>query len=166
MVSCATRFVGPSDEELYTVAQLRDELEDGLRQLKRVRGPSHHGSTMFRRSIYAQVGGYRAVFPVAQDLDLWMRLSEFGHCVAMREVLYQAKLAPNSISALRRDEQIRTAQAIVACAEARRAGKSEAEVLRHWQIELAEVKSPRGGRPQPFHGQRARSVLLFPCAAS
>jgi glycosyltransferase involved in cell wall biosynthesis len=143
MVSCATRFVGPSDEELYTVAQLSEELEEGLRQLsvKKVRGPSHHGSTMFRRSAYEQVGGYRAAFPVAQDLDLWMRVSEVGRCLAMPEVLYQAKLASGSISAIRRDEQLRAAHSILACAAARRAGKSEDEDLSRWQIELDKVRA-------------------------
>ena len=146
MVSCATRFLGPSDEELYTVAQLSEELEEGLRQLKKVRGPSHHGSTMFRRSTYEQVGGYRAAFPVAQDLDLWMRVSEVGRCFAMPEVLYQAKLVPGSISATRRFEQIQAAQSIMACAAARRAGKSEAEILTRWQIELAGLRARAAGR--------------------
>src|SRR5262249_43199813 len=67
MVSCATRFIGPSDEELFTVTQSCEELEEGLGQLTidKVRGPSCHGSVMFRRSTYVQVGGYRAAFPVA-----------------------------------------------------------------------------------------------------
>ena len=159
MVSCATRFVGPSDEELYMVAQLSEELEKGLRQLtiEKVRGPSHHGSTMFRRSTYEQVGGYRAAFPVAQDLDLWMRVSEVGRCVATPEMLYQAKLAPGSISAIRRDEQLRAAHSILACAAARRAGKSEAEHLSRWQIELAGV-GPRaaGGRRRSADSEHAR----------
>jgi glycosyltransferase involved in cell wall biosynthesis len=143
MVSCATRFVGPSDDELYMVAQSSEELEEGLRQLtiEKVRGPSCHPSVMFRRSTYEQVGGYRAAFPVAQDLDLWMRISEVGRCFAMPEVLYQVKLAPGSISATRRDEQLRATHFILACAAARRADKSETEVLSRWQSELAELRA-------------------------
>jgi len=145
MVSCATRFVGPSDEELYTVAQLSKELEEGLGQLavEKVRGPSHHGSMMFRRSTYDQVGGYRAAFPVAQDLDLWMRLAEVGRCLAIPDVLYQAKMTAGSISATRRREQFRAALSILACAAARRARRSEADVLSSWESELAGL---RGGR--------------------
>ena len=143
MVSCATRFVGPSDEELFTVAQSSDELEEGLRQLtiEKVRGPSCHPSVMFRRSTYEQVGGYRAAFAVAQDLDLWMRISEVGRCFAMPEVLYQVKLAPSSISATRRDEQLGATHSILACAAARRAGKSEAEGLSRWQSELVGIRA-------------------------
>ena len=159
MVSCATRFVGPSDEELFTVAQSSDELEEGLRQLtiEKVRGPSCHPSVMFRRSTYEQVGGYRAAFPVAQDLDLWMRISEVGRCFAMPEVLCQVKLAPGSISATRRDEQVLAAHCILACAAARRAGKSEAEHLSRWQIELAGLRSRAvGGRRHPTGSEHAR----------
>src|SRR5262249_20678225 len=143
MVSCATRFVGPSDEELFTVAQSSEELEEGLMQLtiKKVRGPSCHPSVMFRRSTYKQVGGYRAAFPVAQDLDLWMRISEVGRCFAMPEVLCQVKLAPGSISATRREDQLRATQSILACAAARRVGKSEAEALSRWQRELASLRA-------------------------
>jgi glycosyltransferase involved in cell wall biosynthesis len=159
MVSCATRFVGPSDEELYTVAQSSEELEEGLRQLtiEKVRGPSHHGSTMFRRSTYEQVGGYRAAFPVAQDLDLWMRVSEVGRCFAMPEMLYQARWAPDSISAIRRDEQLRATHSIVACAAARRAGRSEAEDLNRWQRELAGLQTrAAGGRVRSTDRDHAR----------
>jgi glycosyltransferase involved in cell wall biosynthesis len=143
MVSCATRYVGPSEEEIYTVAQSSEELEEGLRQLtiERMRGPSCHPSVMLRRSTYEQVGGYRAAFPVAQDLDLWMRISEVGRCFAMPEVLYQVKLAPGSISATRRDEQLRATHSILACAAARRAGKSEAEDLSRWQSELVGLQA-------------------------
>jgi glycosyltransferase involved in cell wall biosynthesis len=156
MVSCATRFVGPCDEELYTVAQLSETLEKGLGELRAesVCGPSHHGSTMFRRSTYEQVGRYRAFFPVAQDLDLWIRFSEVGQCCAMPEVLYRAKLAPGSISATRRDQQLRATHAILACAAARRAGKSEGEDLSRWQIELAGLRArAAGGRTMDEHAR-------------
>jgi len=159
MVSCATRFVGPSDEELYTVAQSSKELEEGLRQLKieKVRGPSHHGSTMFRRSTYEQVGGYRADFPIAQDLDLWMRVSEVGRCFTVPEMLYQAKWRPGSISATRRDEQLRAARSIVACAAARRAGRDEAEDLSRWQSELARLRARAAwGRGRSTDKEHAR----------
>src|SRR5262249_30602611 len=92
-----------------------------------------------------QVGGYRAAFPVAQDLDLWMRVSEVGRCFAMPDVLYRAKLAPGSISAIRRDEQLRATHSILACAAARRAGKSEAEDLSRWQSQLAGLRARAGG---------------------
>jgi len=163
MVSCATRYVGPSDEELFTVERSSEELEEGLRQLTidKVRGPSCHGSVMFRRSTYLQVGGYRADFPVAQDLDLWMRLSEVGRCFAMPDVLFQVDLAPGSISATRRNEQLRATHSILACAAARRAGKSEAEILSRWQSELAGLGARSGGSLRRSTGREHARFYYF-----
>ncbi len=52
LTACGTRFVGPAGELLYEQVQHGDELQRGLEQLdsKRIRGPSHHGSVMFRRA--------------------------------------------------------------------------------------------------------------------
>ena len=94
----------------------------------RVRGPSSHTSVMFRRETYEKVGGYRAQFNVAQDLDLWMRLAEVGVCWATPEILCERHLSKNSISAIRRDEQMRSAKIIVKCAAARRSGRDDSSV--------------------------------------
>lgn len=131
MTSCGTRFLGPAGETLYEVAQSGDELQESLEDLgpRRTRGPSCHPSTMFRRSAYESVGGYRAAFAVAQDQDLWLRLAETGRCVALPEVLYEAHLSRGSISANRRGEQVRTMQVILDCARLRRAGSCDRGAL-------------------------------------
>jgi glycosyltransferase involved in cell wall biosynthesis len=134
MTSCGTRFLGPGNEVLYEVRQVDDQLHHGLQQLDvdRVQGPSHHTSVMFRREAYEKVGGYRPAFFVAQDLDLWMRLTEVGICWATPEVLCEAKLNKNSISANRRYEQIRSAKMIVGCAAVRRSGRDDSALVAKW----------------------------------
>lgn len=146
VVSCGTRFVGPEAEPLYEVIPAEDDVTVGLRtlDLATVRGPSHHGSTLFRRDIYEQVGGYREQFYFAQDLDLWVRLAEHGRHVVIPEVLYQTTFAPGSISGWQRQRQIACARIILECARLRRAGLSEAEAL-----ERAKAIIPDGGRPGP-----------------
>ena len=159
MATCGTQFFGPGGEFLYTVAPTSEELQAGLRRLEvtKVRGPSHHGNTMFRRLAYEQVGGYRAAFPVAQDLDLWMRLSEIGKCIAETEVLYGATWAVGAISATKRKEQIRTTKVILACADARRSGQDEANVLRQWMDKKARSsRSPASHRPNAHTNEQAR----------
>jgi len=127
LVSCATQFTTENGENLYVVSQQPGELAAGLAQteLATISGPSHHGSTMFRRDLYEAVGGYRSAFKVAQDLDLWMRMFEQAEVRAMPEVLYQASLAPGSISVRKRNEQMHTAIHIVESARRRRSGQSE-----------------------------------------
>jgi glycosyltransferase involved in cell wall biosynthesis len=131
MTSCGTRFVGPGNEILYDVVQVGDELHRGLLHvdIDRIHGPSSHTSVMFRRDIYEKVGGYRAQFDVAQDLDLWMRLAEAGICWATPEVLCEFHLSKNSIGAVRRYEQIRSAEIIVKCAAARRTGCDDSALV-------------------------------------
>jgi hypothetical protein len=131
MASCGTEFVGPKHEPLYSVTTSTEYLQTGLNQLDlaKIRGPSHHGSTIFSRQAYEQAGGYRAEFPVAQDLDLWMRMTEMGQCIADETILYQARLTPGGISSRRRDEQIQTAKTILACARARRMNQDEENII-------------------------------------
>lgn len=131
LVSCATRFVGPQGEPLYEVVIGEDDATAGLLTLdmRRLRGPSHHGSTLFRRDLYERVGGYREQFYVAQDIDLWTRLVEHGPHIALPAFLYQASFALDSISSRHRRLQIESSRAILECARLRRAGLSEAPVL-------------------------------------
>jgi len=134
MTSCGTRFAGPDGEVLYEVCQTGDELHRGLqrRRIKHLKGVSSHPSVMFRRKSFETVGGYRPQFKVAQDLDLWIRLSEVGVCWATPDVLCVVHLNKNSISANRRSEQIRSAKVIVKCAEARRSGRDDSSIIEKW----------------------------------
>ncbi len=131
MTGCAVQFSGPMREPLYQTAKPMMQLDDGLRQLKieHLHGPPHHGGTMFRRDAYQKVGGYRAAFVVAQDIDLWLRLSELGRCLGMNEVLYQARLEAGSISSRRREEQFRSGTLALACARQRQAGGNDQALL-------------------------------------
>src|SRR5689334_18193626 len=108
MTSCGTRFIGPNSEILYEVRQTGGELQKLLQHvdIDLVRGPSSHTSVMFRREAFERVGGYRAHFDVAQDLDLWMRLAEGGLCWATPEIHCEFYLDKSSISVVRKAEQV------------------------------------------------------------
>jgi len=131
LASCGTRFVGPFGEHLYNIVQSDAEADEGLRRLDAagIRGPSHHGSTMFRRKDYAAVGGYREHFEVAQDLDLWLRFSEHGKHRSIQGILYEARFLPGGISSAKRRQQIETTKLILEAAQRRRSGQDEEAVL-------------------------------------
>jgi glycosyltransferase involved in cell wall biosynthesis len=133
MTSCGTRVIGPGDEVLYEICQVEEQLQRGLQEsdINLIAVPPST-SVMFKRDAYEKVGGYRSQFFVAQDLDLYMRLSEIGTCWASPLVLCEVKLDKNSISANRREQQIRSAKVIVECAVARRSGGDEAALLTRW----------------------------------
>jgi len=146
LVSCGTRFVGPAGEELYDVTLGPGDATHGLMpfDLQHLRGPAHHGSTLFRRELYERVGGYREQFYFAQDLDLWTRLVEHGKHIALPDVLYQASFAPGSISGRHRNLQIASAKLILECARLRRAGQSDASTV----ARAAEI-TPEHGHARP-----------------
>lgn len=119
LCSSYVRFVVPEGATTEVRSPTTDDLADGLT------GPACHGSVMMRRSIYRQVGGYRAAFYYAQDIDLWSRMVEHGSHIVVPKVLYQSVVSPKSISGSHRYEQMLFHQFIVGATEARRAGHSE-----------------------------------------
>ena len=130
-VSCGTRFVGPKGEHLYDVSRDPTEATTHLLTLNQheIKGPSSHPSTLFSRSLYERVGGYRSPFYFAQDLDLWIRLAERGRHVVIPEVLYEASITVDSISGLHRKEQIALTTIMLEGAGLRRKGLSEQHIL-------------------------------------
>lgn len=135
MVASAARFTAPSDEVLFDAISPGVELEKSLAQLDvdALKGPPHHGGTMFRRDFYNKVGGYRSTFVVAQDIDLWLRLSEIGTCFGLCDVLYRARLNAGGISSLRQDEQYRLGSLAIECAQYRRSGKDDSVLISKYQ---------------------------------
>ena len=131
LVSCGARFVGPKGEDLFeTVIDGSDATARLLTSdIERIRGPAHHGSAFFRRDLYEHLGGYREQFYFAQDLDLWTRMAEKGRHVAIPQVLYAASFELDSISSVRRDQQIAYAKVILECARLRREGLDESPAL-------------------------------------
>jgi glycosyltransferase involved in cell wall biosynthesis len=133
-VSCATQYVGPQDEPLWTVPPTGAALEprdvidlrlpSGLTD-----GPTHHGSVTFRRDSYNRAGGYRPQFYYGQDFDLWYRLAAVGKFQTTREVLYTARVTPYSISGLARNAQQRLSRLSRASLQARTRGESDDAIL-------------------------------------
>jgi glycosyltransferase involved in cell wall biosynthesis len=130
LVACAARFIGPADEPLFVTARIGAELHEGLSALNlHLKGPPHHGGTMFPRRAYLKAGGYRPFFPVAQDIDLWLRLRELGRCVGEADVGYEARMEAGSISARRRTEQIHFADLATQCARLRSEGLGDSQLV-------------------------------------
>jgi len=141
LVSCGVRTVTDEGHLLVENIPSSEGATEGLlaTDLVNVRGPAHHGSTMFPRLQYNEVGGYRKEFYFAQDLDLWSRLAEHGRHIIVEGIYYKALFAEHSISSQFRKQQVATANLIFACALARRNNKSE-------EIFLAQA-----GLIRPFH---------------
>jgi glycosyltransferase involved in cell wall biosynthesis len=145
LTACGTRYLSPEGWPLFESVQQEDAADAALRSTdpRRLRGPSHHGATMFRRQVYEQVGGYRGAFRVAQDLDLWTRLVEHGRFLPTARVLYEAEISPDSISGRQRARQRAMTRLIGRACALRRNGENDAPILR-----AAEMYRLRPGLPQ------------------
>jgi glycosyltransferase involved in cell wall biosynthesis len=150
VVSCWSAVIGPEDEELVID---RRELEpaDATRRLRasevlRIENP-RHGTTLFRRSDYLAAGGYRPEFSLAQDCDLWLRLTDGGLLSYVPQVLYLERFSPACLSMTFQEEQVDLGRIALELTEARRVGGSEAPLL----AKAAQVR--------PWKGVRVPSTL-------
>jgi glycosyltransferase involved in cell wall biosynthesis len=146
-LSCGVRVVGPGGELLFDVRQDDGELNRALRTLDSagLTGPAHHGSVVFRRAAYEKVGGYRAEFYFAQDLDLWVRLAEVGNHIVVSGILYRAAVGPDSLSGRYRREQLALNRLIAESARLRRAGIGDEAVLQQ-AAAIRPLSASRGRR--------------------
>jgi glycosyltransferase involved in cell wall biosynthesis len=64
-----------------------------------------HGSVMIRRSALEKAGFYREPFRLAQDYDLWLRLSETSKLANLPETLYTMRFSAGMASVTRNTEQ-------------------------------------------------------------
>jgi glycosyltransferase involved in cell wall biosynthesis len=129
--SCGTRFITDEGDLLFERVQDPTTAQQRLLELdpRRLEGVSSHSSVMFRRQAYLAVGGYRASFYFAQDLDLWIRLAEQGRFLPMSEILQVFRMHPTTITARWRTLQFRTARLILESARLRRVGLNDCRVL-------------------------------------
>jgi len=177
LVSCGNRQVAP-DGELLLENLCLDTAQNATDKIRNidfsiVRGISHHGTAMFRRSAYEKAGGYRHQFYYAQDLDLWRRITDFGLLAFVPEILYEAIWNEGSISASCYNEQRHLKRIIIELSNLRSKGLeeaallSQAELIRPSSTDVSKKKGQAGngyyfiGRLlQQRNDPRARKYLL------
>jgi glycosyltransferase involved in cell wall biosynthesis len=96
------------------------EHEEMQRLLIKGKCPFSHPSVMMRRSAVTRLGGYREDFMPAEDLDLWLRISEQGRLANVPEVVLKYRVHYQSISQTQLERQIDRAGRALAEACARR----------------------------------------------
>lgn len=161
IVSCGVRTVTREGHLLHENIPPQEGATEGLlaTDLASVRGPAHHGCTMFPRHLYETVGGYRKEFYFAQDLDLWSRLAEKGRHLIIPKIYYQSLFTANSITGRFRNQQITTAKLIFACALNRRKAISEELFLRR----AFEIRPPKRNTKASRYAQARAYYFVGSC---
>ncbi len=81
-----------------TIGCSQNPLKDAeIRKALQHRCPLWHPTVFFRREVFAQVGGYRAVVD-AEDYDFWLRAAERFQMANLSSVLLQYRLHPGQTS--------------------------------------------------------------------
>jgi glycosyltransferase involved in cell wall biosynthesis len=90
------------------VALIRPPEEDAaIRRALIRRNPFVHSSVVMRREVAELAGGYDASFAVAQDYDLWMRMSRWTLMANLGEPLVTRRLLPGRVTAERDGARLR-----------------------------------------------------------
>jgi len=104
LLGTGAREVDSSGREVGIVSP---PLEDAaIRRALIRRNPFVHSSVMMRRSVMVEVGGYDATLAVAQDYDLWMRMSRVTRLANLSAPLVVRRLLPGRVSAVRDGERL------------------------------------------------------------
>ena len=107
--------IAPDATVLRTI---RPPADDGSIRRALIRAnPFIHSSVMFRRNVLDQVGTYDERFVVAQDYDLWLRMSRVTSLAILPDPLVLRRVVPGQLSSARdttrlRDEVVVKARAL------------------------------------------------------
>jgi len=105
VVGSAAREIAANGLEVRVVRPPQDH--DVLCRALIRRNPMVHSTVTMRRSLVEAVGGYDAGFVVAQDYDLWMRLSAVTRLANLPDTLVIRRLLPGRISVARDADRLR-----------------------------------------------------------
>ena len=120
LLGTAAREMLPSGAVIRTLVPPCDHRE--IRRALMRANPFIHSSVMFRRALVQRVGGYDESFAVAQDYDLWLRMSRVTRLANLSEPLVLRRLAPGRLSSARDSTRLR--DEVVAKLRALRTGAS------------------------------------------
>jgi glycosyltransferase involved in cell wall biosynthesis len=105
LLGTAARVVDESERDVEITRPPEGDLAIHRALIRR--NPFVHSSVMARRALVASVGGYDVSFAVAQDYDLWLRLSAITRMANLAEPLVVRHLVAGRVTAARDDERLR-----------------------------------------------------------
>jgi GT2 family glycosyltransferase len=85
----------------------------------------NHPTVLMRADALKRVGGYRAIVPVAEDLDLWLRIAEHGRLANLAESLLLYRAHAGQVSQSKAWTQRLSRNLAIISARERRAGRPD-----------------------------------------
>ncbi len=148
LVACGSVWTCPEGERLFEARPPADAATAVRKIIACGETLCPHGAILMCADAYRAVGGYRAPFYVAQDLDLVVRLAERGRIAAVPDPLYSYRFSPGSITGRHRAAQQAYRHLALRCHAARAQGESEMPWLEQAAALAREMQAgnrlPRG----------------------
>ncbi len=115
-----------------------------------------HGSCMFRKDLFNDIGGYREEFRYAQDIDLWLRMSEVALPGWVESPpLYKQRVHLNSVGREKNNLQKKFAETAMQAAAKRINGTSDHELI----ADLKDCKVNNHKRFQSLSSETEKLLL-------
>ncbi len=127
-----------ADGRPFYIAAYPEAPADAHKALKN-RSPLGHTCVLMRRAVIEEVGGYRSEFPLAEDYDLWLRISE-RHAVAnVPDIVgrYRIHGANGSLTGIRQQAASMTAARAEAAGREPESQRAEGADVADSELELA-----------------------------
>lgn len=105
VVGCFVTLIDPKGRSIATFEQptIHEDIDAAHLMGKVV---INHPSAMYRKSAIMRIGGYNEEYVFAQDIDLWLRMAEFGKLSNIPVPLLLYRLHFASIGAAKRSVQV------------------------------------------------------------
>lgn len=129
MVAGWAHAIGPSGELLFDEVWVDDARAATAELRSKGRGLAH-GAVAFRKKDYDRVGGYRNAFRFAQDIDLWLRLTDHRLLAVIPDWVYSFRIRGQSIGSSRGRQQRELAALAYEATQRRSAGLPEEVILK------------------------------------
>jgi hypothetical protein len=99
----ATEWIDAAGSLLYIDHPPTEDRE--IKLALATRCPFWQSSVLIRKEAFVLVGGYRAIFPQAEDYDLWLRISEHYQCANLKDVVLKYRIHPFQLTLRKQREQ-------------------------------------------------------------
>ena len=127
MISCLANYINSSGDIIGKTFSDLDSVKVNQKYFAENEpiGLLHPGA-MYYKSAFLEVGGYRAQFAPAEDIDLWNRFNDHGYwAVVQQKILMNYRMIPDSEIGKNFKKSRQKYEWLRECIWLRRAGKSE-----------------------------------------
>ena len=119
-VGSRTEIIGPSGEKIGDRVEVFESHQIDSQLMQGNAFALIHATCLFRTSALRGIGGYDEKLPIAEEIDLFLKLAEMGMLANLRSVLYKYRMSDSSATHSKMLESMRVTWQVINAARMRR----------------------------------------------